>query len=147
MSTVFRLCYIDPRRPNCAWFTTAPITGPQRQWGDDWNDAPYEHNSEPPYEWAAYMRTPEYHLERLYFEVDGEQPCDRSFNSPWSVEQINVGRVPWLILSDVKREAALDHDGHTIIEDDPSVIMGGETIDGFKRKVKAAGGLIFTREP
>jgi hypothetical protein len=44
MSNTPRLCYVD--RP-WAYFTTQPIT---KQWGDDWDDAPYEHNAGTPYE-------------------------------------------------------------------------------------------------
>jgi hypothetical protein len=37
------LCYVD----GCwAFFTTKPLS---EQWGDDWNDAPYEHNAGRPY--------------------------------------------------------------------------------------------------
>lgn len=35
----FKLCYVDD---GFAYFTTKPLT---EQWGDDWNDAPYEHNA------------------------------------------------------------------------------------------------------
>jgi hypothetical protein len=37
------LCYLDE---NWAYFTTQDL---DKQWGDDWNDAPYEHNAGPPY--------------------------------------------------------------------------------------------------
>lgn len=37
------LCYVDG---NKAWFTTKPLA---EQWGDDWDDAPYEHNAGQPY--------------------------------------------------------------------------------------------------
>ena len=39
----YKLCYIDG---NKAYFTD----NFKRQRGDDWNDAPYEHNAEPPYD-------------------------------------------------------------------------------------------------
>lgn len=38
------LCYVDGP---WAYFTTQPLA---KQWGDDWNDAPYEHNAGEPYE-------------------------------------------------------------------------------------------------
>ena len=37
------LCYVDGA---FAYFTTRPLA---EQWGDDWDDAPYEHNAETPY--------------------------------------------------------------------------------------------------
>ena len=37
------LCYVDSP---WAYFTTRPL---EKQWGDDWNDAPYEHNAGTPY--------------------------------------------------------------------------------------------------
>ena len=38
------LCYVDEP---WAYFTTQDL---DKQWGDDWNDAPYEHNAGTPYE-------------------------------------------------------------------------------------------------
>ena len=40
-----KLCYIDPH-DRSAWFTSCEL---DKQWGDDWNDAPYEHNAGEPY--------------------------------------------------------------------------------------------------
>lgn len=39
------LCYV---KGDAAYFTTRRLG---EQWGDDWSDAPYEHNSGEPYEW------------------------------------------------------------------------------------------------
>ena len=36
------LCYIDQHKR--AYFTTQALS---KQWGDDWNDAPYEQNASP----------------------------------------------------------------------------------------------------
>ena len=58
-------------------------------YGDDWDDAPYEHNAGPPY--SEFVRL------RLAFEArDIDTPASVARNSPWSVEQINAGQVPWL---------------------------------------------------
>ena len=40
------LCYV---RGAWAYFTTQPL---EDQWGDDWDDAPYEHNAGSPYEFS-----------------------------------------------------------------------------------------------
>lgn len=91
-----------------AYFTPIDLAD---QWGDDWNDAPYEYNAEIPYDDFGGQ---EYTILELQFgypdtEVDEEgyiftrdfeyyQPKDaaRSLNSPWSVEDINLGAVPWI---------------------------------------------------
>ena len=39
---IYKLCYVDG---NEAWFTSDW----KNQWGDDWNDRPYEHNAGSPY--------------------------------------------------------------------------------------------------
>lgn len=39
-----KLCYV---KGSFAYFTTQELS---KQWGDDWNDAPYEHNAGEPYE-------------------------------------------------------------------------------------------------
>ena len=54
-------------------------------WGDDWDDAPYEHN-------AGIPNTP--CLTLLAINVDSAR---RGYlNSPYTVEGINNGEVPWL---------------------------------------------------
>lgn len=82
------LCYVAN---GIAYFTTAPLTGPQQQWGDDWNDAPYEHNAGTPYDEEGVTITA-----IPFMRGDLGEPCDSYFNSPWSVEQINEGATPWL---------------------------------------------------
>jgi hypothetical protein len=42
MKKEYRLCYIDGQK---AWFTD----NFEKQWGDDWNDKPYECNAGEPY--------------------------------------------------------------------------------------------------
>lgn len=102
---IYKLCYIDG---NKAWFTN----NFDKQWGDDWDDAPYEHNAGSPYDhWSELIEDNEDIIKRkwkhheikhkvLYFETDGFSemlPCDKYINSPYSVEAINKQEVPWLI--------------------------------------------------
>jgi len=85
-----KLCYVGN---GTAYFTRLPLSA---QWGDDWNDAPYEHNAGTPYE----------HLDdgadimKIKFEFrSGDSmvtPDEGHSNSPWSVQTINKGAVPWL---------------------------------------------------
>ena len=45
----YKLCYVDR---NKAWFTN----NFEKQWGDDWDDAPYEHNAGLPYDhWSELI--------------------------------------------------------------------------------------------
>lgn len=45
------LCYVSGGK---AFFTTKPLS---EQWGDDWNDSPYEHNAGEPY-WPCWHNHP-----------------------------------------------------------------------------------------
>ena len=82
----WRLCYVEDA---FAWFTTQPLS---KQWGDDWNDAPYEHNAGIPYGWRTGSTGDPYELLSVGFHVSAETPAGYSV----SVEQINGGERPWL---------------------------------------------------
>ena len=61
---ILELCYvpnIDDGDLSCAilWFTTQPA---DLQWGDDWNDAPWQHNAGNPYAWTPSDKNPFYRL-------------------------------------------------------------------------------------
>jgi hypothetical protein len=85
-----KLCYIEE---NWAYFTSKEVS---EQWGDDWDDAPYEHNAGTPYGFYRQQDNDGIVI-RVAFEVDQmERPCDGTINSEYSVEQINAGEVPWL---------------------------------------------------
>lgn len=110
--SAFKLCYVE----GCfAYFTTAALDS---QWGDDWDDAPYEHNAGRPYlptmhyyangqqklsprDWNL-DGTPKYQLLAVSYgsHQDGADfltPCDLAgSNSPYSVQAINRGEAPWL---------------------------------------------------
>lgn len=90
----FELCYVDG---NKAYFTNDW----KHQWGDDWDDVPYEYNAERPYE-HYYIEWKEYPIElkELFFEFPEEWvklPCDTHLNSPYSVEMINKGAIAWIV--------------------------------------------------
>lgn len=117
----YRLCFISE---GLAFFTTNELS---QQWGDDWNDAPYEHNAGEPYKWREGYGEP-YHILNLYFTSLYDEPCEGLSNSPFSVEQINQKCTPWLTSND-----------------DPP-IYAGETLAGFIEKIKASGGDIYMRK-
>jgi hypothetical protein len=90
-----KLCYIDGGSMNIcqAYFTTQPL---QDQWGDDWDDAPYELNAEEPYNWKTGTDEPHSIFVVVFNRGQYWCPCDGHLNSPWSVQDINAGRIPWL---------------------------------------------------
>jgi hypothetical protein len=142
----FKLCYIDNET---AYFTTQEIS---EQWGDDWNDVPYEYNAGLPYEprilyYADGRRekvesdwnengTPKWELYRLKFELDycyvtpANQTGDTSI---YSVEAINRKDTPWI--------SGTSYDGKELN------IWAGTSIEEFKSQVKSVGGKIFIEEP
>jgi hypothetical protein len=123
----FLLCYVSYP---WAWFTTDL----KNQWGDDWNDAPYEHNAGSPYGWASYMQEKRgiapYLIERLAFDGPFETPDAYVTNSQWSVEQINLGLVPWLQTD-------------RYVKDHRVVIPAGMPIPQFERAILEGGGNVW----
>lgn len=138
------LCCVDGED---AYFTTRPLS---EQWGDDWNDAPYEHNAGPPYRpiwhnekkksldgmcWCERCQedwnkdgTPKYEIVRIAWYGPLLAPCDGYLNSPWSVQAINRGKVPWLRSRD---EAP-----------NKIAIYAGASLCEFREKVTLAGGTV-----
>jgi hypothetical protein len=111
----FHLCYVerneryDQRTEDdelisygfLLWFTNVPLS---KQWGDDWNDAPYNYNAGDPYDITLrkdkegkWQRT-EHQI--LCLKVSLEEyptiPADYGCNSPFSVEMINQGACAWM---------------------------------------------------
>ena len=85
---MLKLCYIE----DCwAYFTSQELSD---QTGDDWNDAPYEHNAGEPY--SPYRDDEDWEILKVAFDGGFIQPHGMHTNSPWSVDQINRGHVPWL---------------------------------------------------
>jgi len=88
-----KLCYVGG---NAAYFTTQNLAD---QWGDDWNDAPYEHNAGAPYtfgDWDKEHGKEPWEIVQVYYEGAFELPSEWFHNSPYSVEQINKKETPWL---------------------------------------------------
>lgn len=121
----FKLCYVDD---NWAWFTTAPL---DKQWGDDWNDVPYEHNAGNPYAWREGSSEPRYELIKVAWEGPFESPCENQTNSPYSVLSINRGDVAWL---------RPDYWGN---EEKAKPIPAGVDIETFRSLIQSAGGKVY----
>ena len=115
-----KLCYIDEIDHACldyvpdkqeyyAYFTPADL---EKQWGDDWNDRPYEYNAEIPYDdyYDGDMKV-ELNIIRVPFYVYHDSwyvrfPRDWAYdNSPFSVQDINAGAVAWIF--DLKTRTAI----------------------------------------
>lgn len=122
------LCYI---KGPWAFFTTRKL---EDQWGDDWNDAPYECNA---YEFNEYDRE------------EGKEPWeitkvawDGPFNEPGgfgrqiscSVEQINAGEHPWLVGDEWSDSAK------------SIIIQAGTTLDEFCHLIRIGGGRVYTEQ-
>ena len=97
--------YVEGEKEYYAYFTD--LTDLQEQWGDDWNDAPYEHNAGWPYdsdivevnENNVATRIEEYDILKVPFAIKSYNyvlPCDNHLNSPWSVQDINSDAVAWI---------------------------------------------------
>lgn len=134
----YRLCYIN--RP-WAYFTTQNLDD---QWGDDWNDAPYEHNAGSPYTWDATRYDsasrqfvandkPRWEIGMIAFDVNLATPCDEHFNSPYSVQGINQRQIAWL--HPYKFDTGYNA---TRVE-----IWAGSTYPEFVHLINSAGGTVY----
>ncbi len=126
----FRLCQVegaieDPSR--IAFFTTRAV---EEQWGDDWDDAPYEHNAGRPYHHWVEAAGPHWEIAALRFRSTFLAPRDVSggLNSPYAVAGINVGEVPWLTPDPISSGRGA------------RPIMAGAPMDWFARAILEAGG-------
>lgn len=124
MSNEAVLCYV---RDQWAFFTTQPLSD---QWGDDWNDAPYEHNAGDPYSWLVSSGKPEYEIIRVAYIAHMETPAElANGNSHYSVEDINRGDVAWL------RPYSNNSRGKPI--------FAGVTVEEFKRAIWQIRGDVY----
>lgn len=138
MKKTFRLCFIDGDPYSDygrAFFTEKDV---KDQWGDDWNDKPYEHNAGYPYEndYNAPEQGvkngcgiyPKIEIKRVYFELDNcKTPCYGTINSSYSVKDINSGVVAWIWNDNFK-------------------LFAGTTMEEFIKTIKENGGKIYTEK-
>ena len=128
MSTIddLRLCYVEE---NFAWFTSHF----EDEWGDDWNDSPYEHNAERPYgyHYNKLKESINHTIEKVAFEGPFDRPNANQVNSPYSVESINGGEVPWLTVWPRKKG---------------EFIRGGATLKEFIEIVQKNDGTVYVKK-
>lgn len=133
MPEFWSLCYVAR---NFAYFTSIPV---ELQWGDDWNDAPYEHNAGEPYN--DHRPTPgaarvEHSILKVAFDGDLSTPRDGfDYNSPYSVEDINNKKVPWLM--------SLEYYQPQESDEEHLAAWGGDSLDDFIKVVTKAGGNVY----
>lgn len=83
-------------------------------WGDDWNDAPYEHNAGEVYpEYVKGYRDVAFPYDTLVLE-----PCDGQVNSRWNKEDMKKRRVPCIVTSPIDPDDYYFEDFDTVIGDD-----------------------------
>jgi len=115
------LCYVDGP---WAYFTTQAL---EDAWGDDFDDAPYEHNAGTPYGPCKHEK---FEIIKVAWDGDFETPSFGHCNSPWSVEQINAGAVAWLRTSRYSPGK-------------PVVIPAGTTMERFYALIRKGGGTVY----
>jgi hypothetical protein len=115
------LCYV---RSPWAFFTTQPL---KDQWGDDWNDKSFEHNSGDPY-CCGPKDKKQWQIIKIAYDGDFATPDDGYSNSPWSVEQINSGAISWLRSSQSGKNV---------------VIPAGTTLELFIGLIHKGGGRVY----
>jgi hypothetical protein len=125
-----KLCYI---KGNWAYFTTRAV---EDQWGDYWNDTPYEHNAGEPYRFCEHDKKDgviPWEIVKVAWEGDFDTPCDNHWNSPWSVELINRGEIYWLRISDCR----------TPIQGVAMGVFAGASLQEFRDFVHDNGGVVY----
>lgn len=143
------LCYVSGP---WAYFTTKKL---EEQTGDDWDDAPYEHNAGPPYRPCWHRRegrgspgqglcdcdpckrdwdgeTPRWRIIKVAWDGVLEEPDAWATNTPWSVDMINAGAEPWLRTA--RFAAGVVHHVR---------IAAGTTLSEFRRLVAMADGHVY----
>lgn len=107
----YKLCYVQGGQylyeGLTLYFTSQDI---DKQWGDGWSKRPYEHNSSAPYteDYTAdemgvengkgiYPKVDIYCI-KLETDIRIFTPCTNAVNSNFSVQDINSGMIPWLII-------------------------------------------------
>ena len=98
--------YIKGKQVYYAYFTPISL---EEQWGDDWDDCPYEYNAGTPYDslyeekdengnWKEYeiIQVPFFINRHTWRPVKFPEDYGCYGNSPWCVRDINAGAIAWI---------------------------------------------------
>lgn len=90
----YKLCYVDQEDEYSSITTLYFTNDMEKQWGDEWGIAPYEHNAEVPYndETDIYSIVIEHSFSDIHTPMKGYS------SSPYSVKDINKGVIPWITI-------------------------------------------------
>lgn len=127
MIKILKLCYIEN---NWAYFTTQEL---DKQWGDDWDDAPYEHNAGEPYTYHEGHDEEPWEIVKIGWDGDFYPPCYNILNSNYSVKSINAGAIAWLTSNLYSKEM-------------PTVIHAGTSLEDFCKMIKSKGGKVYIED-
>lgn len=148
----FKLCYV--KQP-WLYFTTQDL---EDQWGDDWNDAPYQHNAGKPYspcwhnepgsdkrpcdcsicqdDWTGDLQ-PKWEIKKVAYSGGLMPPCEASIfmdeiPEHVTVQQINNEKCPWLIPRDYSKHELK--------------VWAGTTLQNTLTTLQAAGCEVYRQE-
>lgn len=128
----YKLCYVD-KHYDGVYFADCE---PTEVWGDDWNDAPYEHNCGSPYNHRKDESNKDIPIEFIVIHFAGnyETPASKAWggNSAYSVEMINHKMVAWLAPSEWEAD----------IKKYPP-IFAGTTLQEFVNIILVTDGVIY----
>lgn len=146
----YKLCYI---RDNFAYFTTQDL---DKQTGDDWDDAPYEHNAGEPYPPMLFNYvdgrkekdprdwnedgTPKWEIYKVAYDYCGaETPAEiAGSNSRYSVDMINAKLIPWLSVVSYSPPPPDWQPKHT-----HKALYAGASVEEFMTFIEDCGGTVY----
>ncbi|WP_321788348.1 hypothetical protein [Paraburkholderia sp. J94] len=115
---VYRLCYVCAP---WAYFTRAPL---EQQWGDNWEKSPYTSEAGLPYGGERDQ------ILKIAFDGPLLTPETGAHAHPFSVQEINSRRAPWLRTN-------------SYFGGPPVHVMAGATLQRFTELVGLAGGAVY----
>ena len=160
------LCYVEG---NWAYFTTKDL---DKQWGDDWDDAPYEHNAGTPYGPCWHNEPSQLNSASAARGINKEtgerlkpgELCrgdccvddwDDAGNPLWEITCVawkgdletpdyGLGNSPFSVQQINAGAVAWLRTPNHIKK--PVAIPAGTTLSEFKRRVKSCGGTVYTED-
>lgn len=126
----YKLCFVNSSEYKGEEMTLyfTELDDVTKQWGDDWDDAPYEHNAGTPYE-NNYNEEeqgvengkgiyPKIDIFRVIITTDFNVITPRTglLNSPYTVEDINNNVTPWITIQREKEHSIFIKAGTTLKE-------------------------------